>query len=150
MDFDTKYMQMMRGLLYLKTFSAKVVVVGVLYLLFSKCCDRYAPFFSWFDALVVVCLVVANKMIFRALNTTRALVFYVVVSFPVFAIILPLVSMVVELGRSRPTGLHDSYEFLYVYLRFPQYWVLGAVQFAIWVTVAIRCSLKAKKNVMIS
>jgi len=148
MHINPKYMQMMRDLFCSKVFSAKViVVVGVLYLVFSKYCDRYAHFFSWFDALAVVCLVVANKMIFRALNANRALVFCIIVSLPLFAIILPLVSMVVELDRSRPIGLHDSYEFLYVYLRFPQYWVLGAVQFVIWVAVAIRRSLKAKTKI---
>jgi len=56
----------------------------------------------------------------------------------IFGIVLPITSIFLELERVtkgwKEGEIHDNYELLYVYLKFPIYWVMGVIQ----VVVAIR------------
>ncbi len=52
----------------------------------------------------------------------------------VFCLLLPLLSISVEIDRTRrPPGVPvDAFELLYTYLRFPLYWALFALQLLFW------------------
>ena len=48
----------------------------------------------------------------------------------VYCFILPIVSIIIELGINGPKKgeLSDSFNYVYVYLRFPIYWILYILQ----------------------
>lgn len=60
-----------------------------------------------------------------------------------FGIVLPIISIVIELNRVENTSgpWVDSFEVVYTYLRFPTYWIVGIIQ-----TIIIGINLSYKKT----
>ncbi len=120
------------------------VLAALLHVAFTGFSSYYKSLLSWFDAFALAVLVVVNRYVWPKFENWSVLISYVLPSAPLFVVILPMISMVIELDRQEPSGTHDSYESLYALLRFPQYWALGVVQYAIWIAATIANSRKSK------
>jgi len=135
----------LKGDLLLRNFPAMTfLVVAVLHIALTQCSSDYKHLLGWFDAFILATLVVANRYLWSRFGRLPTLIIYALASVPLFGVLLPAISMCFELDRTLPTGLHDSYEFLYTFLRFPQYWILGAVQCLVWIAATLLHWQKAK------
>ncbi|WP_111669895.1 hypothetical protein [Algoriphagus litoralis] len=82
--------------------------------------------FGYFDFLLIGLLIFLNIKFWKKQldgNIGCFLVFFL------FGILIPLVSQIIEVHRiSISTGIIDSFEILYTFLRFPIYWLIGILQ----------------------
>ena len=82
--------------------------------------------FSTFDFIVIVSLLFLNVLMLKI--KLKQNVGCLVVGL-IFGIILPLVSIKLEIDRAtEKTEILDNFELLYTYLRFPLYWFTGIGQ----------------------
>ena len=88
------------------------------------------PFVGYFDYAVIALLVAANVWCARRGVSGSFGCWSTLAAAFVFCLLLPMLSIWVELNRiRRPPGMPvDGYEMLYVYLRFPMYWALFVLQ----------------------
>jgi hypothetical protein len=86
--------------------------------------------FGMFDFLTVIVVVVLNIFYFqnKKFDTTLGCGFV----FLVFGILLPALSIDIEERREtkdwKEGEIHDNFELLYLFLKFPIYWGMGIIQ----------------------
>ena len=84
--------------------------------------------FGYFDIFILVILIFSNIKFYGKINVKSGCG----LSALIFGFLLPLISMLIELEIVKANGgWMDSFEVLYVYLRFPTYWVIGIIQVVI-------------------
>jgi len=88
---------------------------------------------GWPDLVVLVVLIALDAWIVA--RRIRLPSFAAVVGVPLFLVVLPLGSMMIEIDRFSADHrgmLTDGFELLYTWLRFPEYWVLGLGQLGLF------------------
>ncbi len=85
-------------------------------------------FAGYFDWIVIFILIFLNIKFWNSDKYISGCLL-----FPVFGLILPILSIMVEFEINGPKKgeAFDSFTMLYVYFRFPLYWVLLLIQYII-------------------
>ncbi len=85
--------------------------------------------FGYFDLILIIVLIFFNYCFWKKFsifnNCLPSAIF-----FALFGIVLPLISIFIEVQVNSSPG-DDSFNLLYVYFRFPVYWVIGIIQLII-------------------
>lgn len=88
---------------------------------------------GYFDYIVFTFLIALNVLFWRKKIKEKPGCF---IGFFVFSVILPLISIKVEINRYTSVYKYtDSFELLYNYLKFPIYWIIGILQ---GITIVLR------------
>ncbi len=83
-------------------------------------------FIGYFDYGVLFLLVIANIYLWKKKLKGKI---GCLISGLLFGIILPIISMKIEIVRiSKEYEIIDSFNLLYTYFRFPIYWIIGVFQ----------------------
>lgn len=91
------------------------------------------PFLGWPDFVVLGAILVLDVWIVA--SRARIAVPIAVLGGAMFLVVLPFTSMILELDRftkEHRGQLTDGFEKLYVFLRFPEYWMLGLTQLGLY------------------
>jgi len=85
---------------------------------------------GYFDYAVLVLVVGANAAYIKRYGSSSLGCWLLLALGILFCLVLPILSMRVELERTRrPAGVMvDGFELLYIWLRFPMYWILFVLQ----------------------
>lgn len=82
--------------------------------------------FGYFDLVVIIGLLYFNFRFWNKLSTFNNCL-STTIFFVTFGLVLPLISMIVEIQLYSNPG-DDAFNLLYTYFRFPVYWVIGVIQ----------------------
>jgi hypothetical protein len=97
--------------------------------------DYHAPLLvGYFDYAILAVLVLANAWYAQRPGSAAPMRWAKWVAVLLFGIVLPLLSIRVEMDRTQlPPGVPtDSFELLYTLFRFPGYWVLLVIQVGVF------------------
>lgn len=82
--------------------------------------------FSNFDFIVISSLLVLNFLILKIKLKKNI---GCLITGLIFGLVLPLISIKLEINKvTAERQILDSFELLYVYFRFPIYWIIGIIQ----------------------
>jgi hypothetical protein len=85
---------------------------------------------GYFEAIVLVMLVLVNIFFWK--KSIKQNVGCLITGL-LFGLILPMISQKIEIERvTSEREIWDNYELLYTFLRFPIYWIVGAIQSAVF------------------
>ncbi len=85
-------------------------------------------FIGYFDWLIIAAFIFLNIKFWHSGKQISNILGFL--PLPLFGLILPIFSIAIELELNG-TGGNDNFNILYVYFRFPLYWVLLIIQYII-------------------
>lgn len=89
-------------------------------------------YWGYIDSSILLILIVVNTITYLKIRNKELGCVAVLGIALLYAIVLPLISQIVEVRRVVAiNGKDDSFTLLYTYFRFPIYWLLGFIQFLI-------------------
>jgi hypothetical protein len=104
---------------------------------------------NWFDLTIVVMCMAANAYFFVKRETIRLHWLIVTIFIVGFVAVLPVVSMDIEyslLPLSSKEGVHDGYEFVFLFLKFPMYWVAVVCLWIIYLAIKGKLRMDSPSN----
>ncbi len=91
--------------------------------------DDILVFVGYFDWIIIFVLILLNIKLWNSDKDISGCLLL-----PVFGLVLPILSIIVEFEINGPKedDTFDGFTMLYVYFRFPLYWILLIIQYIIF------------------